>query len=126
MKKWIILSLLIAGAIGVSLNSCRNSPFIPVTPQVSFSKDVYPIIIGNCTEIGCHTSNGQHGGEGFSFSNYNDVMSYGQISPGNANKSRLYNALIGNGESLMPKQGELPDNDILTIYLWIEQGAQNN
>lgn len=53
-------------------------------------------------------------------------MSYGQITPGNANKSRLYNALIGNGESLMPKAKELPDAQVLTIYLWIEQGAQNN
>jgi hypothetical protein len=125
MRKFLALIFFAAFGLCLSLNSCRHSPFIPEMPQVSFSKDVYPIIVSNCTESGCHTQ-GNRRDSTFSFSNYNDVMSFGEINPGNANKSRLYNALIGNGESQMPKAGELPDNQILTIYLWIEQGAQNN
>ena len=107
------------------LASCSHTPLIPVSPVVSFSKNVQPLIIANCSMSGCHSNT--VGGELFPLMTYNDIASSDMVSPGNAKSSRLYTVINGaGGESSMPPVGQLGNDDVLMIYLWIEQGAKNN
>jgi len=85
--------------------------------EVSFSLDVWPIL-----EKYALTA---HGGKGGVFlESYEDILSY--VEPGNPENSLLYRALIGEGMPQMPPGNPLPDEMILTIHNWIEQGAKEN
>lgn len=84
---------------------------------VSFSQDIWPVIEEFALEA--------HGGRGGVFlESYDDIMNY--VVPGNPEGSRLYKALIGDGERQMPPSGRLPDATIQLFYDWIKQGAPNN
>ena len=84
---------------------------------ISFSQDIWPVIEEFALEA--------HGGRGGVFlESYDDIMNY--VDPGNPEGSRLYKALIGDGERLMPPSGRLPDATIQLFYDWIKQGALNN
>jgi uncharacterized membrane protein len=101
--------------------SCAHEAVIPNSPEISFSTDVQGIIIGNCTQSGCHASGSDH--ESFSLVTYDDVMKI--VSPGNARNSRLYESI--KQKSMPPSSAaSLTDQQIKYIYLWIEQGAKNN
>jgi len=103
------------------LVSCKNVPIIPDTPAVSFKSDIQPILIGNCTESGCHSST--HPRE-FSLITYDDVTQVGV--------DKIYQVITGKGIqgmfNMMPPSSKKPLNDqqVTTIYLWIQQGYQNN
>ena len=85
--------------------------------EVSFSLDVWPIL-----EKYALTA---HGGKGGVFlESYEDILCY--VEPGNPESSLLYRALIGEGMPQMPPGNPLPDEMILTIHNWIEQGAKEN
>lgn len=85
--------------------------------EVSFSQDVWPIL-----EKYALTA---HGGKGGVFlESYTDILNY--VEPGNPEGSLLYRALIGDGMEQMPPGNPLPDELILTIHDWIEQGAKEN
>jgi len=95
---------------------------VPDSPVMSFQTDVQPIIVGNCTESGCHASSG---GE-FPLVSYNDVS--GHLTAGDARGSELYKSITGKGAQLMPPGSRplLTNDAIRVIYVWIEQGAKNN
>src|SRR5947208_15897905 len=107
------------------LAACRHSPQLENAPVISFKNDVQPILSGNCMQSGCH-GNGSGGEETrFPLATYDDVI--GRVSPGDANGSDIYLAVTGKrGHRIMPPspQAPLTDNEIVTIYLWIEEGAQ--
>jgi len=85
--------------------------------EVSFSQDVWPILEKYALAA--------HGGKGGIFlESYEDILSY--VEPGNPESSLLYRALIGEGMPQMPPGNPLPDEMILTIHNWIEQGAKEN
>ena len=106
--------------------------------SVSFEKDVMPILNNYC--VMCHLPGGAQGG----LSLYPDAWSelvgipskqspLAQVEPGSPDKSYFYIKLIDSGESvggsgqLMPiQQQALSPEQIETIRLWIEQGAQKN
>ena len=104
--------------------SCVHKSDIPSEPQISFSQQVQPIIIGNCTQEGCHGTNKGGEEERLELLTYANVARL--VSPGNARQSRLYRAITGNGAGTMPPAGYMSEANIQTIYLWIEQGAKNN
>jgi hypothetical protein len=109
------------------LGACTHTPVVPANPAVSYSKQVQPVLVANCTMSGCHsTATGGYGEEAFSLMTYSDLIQKNMIVPGNAKSSRLYTAINGTGENSMPPNGALSNDDILLIYLWIEQGAKNN
>jgi len=112
---------MLAGVLLIS--SCTHTPVIPATPVVTYSKNVQAILVANCTISGCHDNSG---GELFPLLTYNDLMLRNLVVPGNAKSSRLYQSISGGGESYMPPSGSLNNDDVLLIYLWIEQGAKNN
>jgi hypothetical protein len=104
--------------------ACRHDPLTPLedAPTISFKDSVQPIIISNCTQDGCHGSNGRE----FELITYNDIA--GRVSAGKPHSSKLYKVITANALGTMPPSPNprLTDTDIKTIYLWIMQGANDN
>jgi uncharacterized membrane protein len=108
----------------VEFSACRHETDLSSFPEVSFSANVQAIIIGNCTQSGCHTNQGNDHHE-FPLVTYEDISGY--VSAGNADNSKLFEAIIGRTKVMPPPpQSMLTDEQIKYIYLWIEQGAKNN
>lgn len=109
----ILLSLVV-------LLSCTHDPVIPETPQVSFSDQVGPIFKSNCASSGCHDGSAQ-----FDLGTYATVRKH--VTPGDARGSDAYRAITRLwGESAMPPNGPLSEQQISLIYVWIMQGAKDN
>jgi len=102
----------------------RMSTTTAQTAQVSFGKDVLPILEANCLK--CHGSAMQL--SKFNLSSQELAMKGGTtgaaIIPGNADESRLYRLVAGLDKPRMPMNGELPAAQIATIKNWIDQGAR--
>ena len=86
------------------------------TSNVTFSKDIKPIMDANC--INCHN------GGTINLTNYNGVMV-------KVNDSTLYKAISyaytgANSSKNMPSAGKLDDCSINKVKAWIDQGALNN
>ena len=111
------------------------------TKQVSFSKDVKPILNAKC--LTCHDGSGEGSTKsGFSVQTYEGLKSgtkLGQVVvPGDAVSSSLYRMVAhqASPEIQMPPHHEeakaakklqpLTDGEIDTIKQWINQGALNN
>ncbi len=109
--------------IMIFLLSCRHEVVIPDSPVISFQYDVQAIIIGNCTQSGCHSSGSDRPN---ALVTYDDIHRI--VNPGDARNSELYQRIVGKSGSLMPPSSQrmLNENEIRSIYLWIEQGAKNN
>ena len=109
--------------------------------EISFSKDVKPIITDRCLE--CHDGKGEGSEEsGLILITYDDLMrgtKFGQVVvPGNSESSTLYR-LVGHkadpkiqmpphhDEALASKHmTPLKEEQIEVIKTWIDQGAKNN
>lgn len=102
-------------------------------PAVSFSQDVKPIIDKHC--ISCHTPDGQ--GEvasGFDMTTYDGVMKGARFGPmiiaNDVEGSNMIVLMEGRADPSisMPhgQHGAVPEEEIQTIRLWIDQGAKNN
>jgi len=105
---------------------------------VSFKEDVVPILNRHC--VMCHLPGAEQGGLSLypdAWTQLVDIPSAQsplmQVKPGSPEDSYLYVKLIDSGASVggsgqqMPGQQPALDKDqIETIRLWIEQGAQNN
>jgi hypothetical protein len=113
-------TFVIAGLIFMFLliNSCKNNG-VPADqmPQICFTKQVLPIFQNNCATSGCHDSRGE---SGYVFTDYSSIMQ--SITPGNAAKSKAYQAMTS-AFQLMPPNNPLSENNRTIIRLWIEQGA---
>lgn len=123
MKKSLIVTCIcILTATGFT--ACRHDPEIPALPEVSFSNDVLLILNANCNFSGCHTNGG--GGEAGSLETYDDV--FRQVEAYNANASNLFRVVSNHSLQIMPPapRSPLTNEQVKTIYLWIEQGAKNN
>lgn len=108
---------------------------------VSFSNDVQPILVKHCAE--CHQQNGEGAAaSGFDVSDYESVMrgtKFGPVVvPGSSISSSLYLLIAKktapeiqmpprHEESLSAGQGiSLPEYNVETIRIWIDQGAKDN
>ena len=109
--------------------------------EISYSKDVKPIINTSCLE--CHDGKGEGSEEsGLILATYDDLMQgtkFGQVVvPGDSESSTLYR-LIGHKadpkiqmpphhkETIASKRmSALTDKQIENIKTWIDQGAKNN
>lgn len=115
-----IFFLFMIACIVVMYVSCMHDPVIPDTPVISFSDQVQSIFVSNCATEGCHD-----GHERFSLQTYDEIRS--KVKPGDAKGSELYKVItkLSGGEA-MPPSGPLSDEQIILIYSWIMQGANNN
>jgi len=121
MKIKLSILLIAAGLLIIFADSCRREPDLTDYPEVKFSTEVLPVISANCSQSGCHSSGG---GEVFPLTNYEQIIA--NVSPYKAYKSSLYRAITGRNYQLMPPAGPLNDDQIRSIFVWIEQGAPNN
>ena len=104
------------------------------TTEISYQQDVYPIFVKKC--ITCHSppDGGGYKQSGLDMSSYETLMEgsiFGSaILPGNSQKSPLIILIEGRAGNLsreMEKRHEpITDQEINTLHLWVEQGAQNN
>lgn len=110
-------------------------------PQVSFSKDVKPILDASCLD--CHDGKGE-GSEKSDFlvTDYNNIMKGTQfgpvVTPGDSVSSTLYRVISHQTDPKiqMPPHHKvalaegrtepLQHDDIQVIKNWIDQGANNN
>lgn len=97
----------------------------PTSGDVSFKKDVLPILKDECGI--CHGSLG-----GWDASSYQSVMESGDngpvVNPGDPEASLLAQKLLGTQTigAEMPPGSQLPQDEIQTILDWISAGAQDN
>jgi ankyrin repeat protein len=94
--------------------------------RIDFARDVQPLLRANC--YGCHSASLASGN--FRLDRRRDSMpnrvgaNGARIVPGNSEVSRLYQRVSGTQAGLqMPPTGALRPEEIRTIKLWIEQGA---
>lgn len=109
--------------------------------EVSYSKDVKPILTASCTE--CHDGKGEGSEEsGLILLTYEDLMQgtkYGQVVvPGSGASSTLYRLIDHKADPKLhmpPHHKEagtsrlmapLSDMQIETVKTWIDEGAKNN
>ena len=111
------------------LTSCEDSS----TSQISFTKQVMPILTTHC--LSCHTSEGEgFKKSGLNMESYESLMKgtkFGPvIVPGNALSSSLVILIEGKADpTIKMPHGSLqmiPQNERDTIKQWIQQGAKNN
>jgi mono/diheme cytochrome c family protein len=116
----ILLVLLAA----VTTSTCTRE-YVEDLRGVCFERDVLPVFQSNCTQSGCH--NGEDRAAGYDLSSYDNILNRG-VEPGNYRGSAIYEVLVlPGGEELMPRApySRLTDDQITSIALWIEEGAQN-
>ena len=122
--KAVSIGALAAGA-ALALSGCTPS-------NVSFSKDVQPILAQNCAE--CHAP-GKQGyiASGLDVTSYQSLMKGGKfgplIKPGDALSSTLNMLVEGRAHPSirMPHgRAKLPDKDIEILKTWVNEGAKNN
>jgi hypothetical protein len=113
----------------ITLISCKHKTDFNNLTEVSYSKDIAPIINSNCAFSGCHGNNtGQQDEDEFILTTYSDLIK-GGIEPGSPKKSELYSTLKSlNDNDIMPRKpySPLTERQIQLIYVWIGQGAKNN
>lgn len=100
-------------------NSCKHDgiPASEMAP-VPFT-EVLPVFQNYCGT--CHNGNGQD--SRIDFTNYAGIQK--SITPGNASKSKAYQAMTRTFQ-IMPPNIAMPTNKRTLIRLWIEQGAKQN
>ncbi len=118
-KIYLFLSLLILFAVFSWVTSCTHVANIANMPEVCFTGDVLPIFVNNCAISGCHDGAGRE--SRFSLNNYADIIR--EITPGNADGSRLYQTIIAKSGNRMPPSQPLSLENRTKIRVWIEQGA---
>ena len=115
----------LAAAAALALSGCSPS-------NVSFSKDVQPILAKNCAE--CHAP-GKQGyiASGLDVTSYQSLMKGGKfgplVKPGDALSSSLNMLVEGRAHPSirMPHgRAKLPDKDIEILKVWVNEGAKNN
>ena len=94
---------------------------------VYFEQEVLPIFISNCSLSGCHDVTSRQ--DGIVLTSYTSIMNSGGIRPGRPRDSEIYEVITESDyDDRMPPppRNKLSDQQIQTIYKWIQQGAQNN
>jgi hypothetical protein len=92
-----------------------------------FQQQVLPIFISNCAMSGCHDVISRQ--DGVVLTDYNNIMTTGEVRPFNPNSSKIWEKINDNDPSdIMPPPPRNPlsqaQKDV--IRKWIQQGAKNN
>ncbi|NND77748.1 MAG: hypothetical protein HKN39_06160 [Flavobacteriales bacterium] len=146
MVKYIpqIFSLFILLLV-IFFSSCEHEPFPPLIEDpgpsdtvifvddpcdedsVYFENQILPFFISSCAQPGCHDA--ATGEDGVVLDSYENIMTTGEIIPGDPGDSEVYETITDNDpDDRMPPPPEDPltSEQIQMIFDWIDQGAQNN
>jgi hypothetical protein len=127
MKRLIIFTALFFLTAAV-LNGCYKDVNLP-TPaadpngppqQLSFSKDIQPILTTNCALSGCHVAGAQKPDMESGVA-YLNLVNGGFVNTTFPKQSEIYIQINGNMEEHIPNAA-----DRKKIYDWIRTGALNN
>mgnify|MGYP001822493516 FL=1 len=128
MKYTYQINFIFSLPLCISLIGCTS------TQQISYQRDIHPIIESKC--IGCHTPPYGDGYRktGLDMSSYKSILEgsiYGPvIMPGNSKMSPLNMLVEGRAGNLSREMDNrhkpITENDIQVLQLWVEQGAKNN
>jgi len=114
---WMILAF---GSVLFLNNSCQHEGILAdQLEEICFTEQVLPIFQNSCGTSGCHDQNSAK--NGYVFTDYASIMK--SITPGNADKSKAYEAITSTLE-IMPPDNPLPQDKRTLIRIWIEQGAK--
>jgi hypothetical protein len=126
----LLVSALILG-LGALVGCSRESP----DQSVSFKNDVFPILKASCLE--CHVAPDSEGyqASGLALSTYEELMKGTHHGPVviadqslNSSLNRLIEGRPGVDPSIQMPHGQikLPEDQLLMIRNWVDQGAMNN
>ena len=126
----LLVSALILG-LGTLMGCSRESPDKPG----SFQNDVFPILKASCLE--CHVAPDSEGYQtsGLALSTYEELMKGTRNGPViiagqslNSSLNRLIEGRPGVDPSIQMPHGKvkLPEEQLLIIRNWVDQGAKNN
>ena len=140
MRSNSLISVLGLFGLAMLIYSCKHEVPVPgfdgpiptesvsCEPQtVYFVQEVLPIIQGSCAISGCHDAASAE--DGVILNNYLNIVNTGEVVPGNAGESELYEVLVDSDpDDVMPPPGNTPltSSEISTIVNWVNQGASNN
>ena len=104
----------------------RPEPEPEPVPQVSFAKDIQPILKATCAVAGCHAGGAPKGG--LNLETYDNFKKGGNsgaaFKPGNGKGSNIVNRIDGGG---MPPGGPPLKQDQIDLFIkWIDAGGENN
>jgi YVTN family beta-propeller protein len=118
-------------ALSLAILGCSDDPTNPDDglPEGPYSRPVQRIFNQSCATAGCHGA-----GEtpsGLELTSWETVIAgsrYGEVViPFRPEESHLLDHLLGIAEPRMPlSRDPLPDEQIATIRVWIEEGARND
>lgn len=113
--------MIIPSFVFLMTSSCKHEVISADQMEpICFTEQVLPIFQNSCATTDCHDVTTAE--EGYVFTDYAGIMK--AITPGNANKSKAYQAITSDSE-LMPPDNPLPVDKRILIRLWIEQGAKD-
>ena len=122
------ISLIITSLACLCIVGCATQP------QVSYQRDVYPVLETKC--IGCHSPPHGEGYKkaGLDFTSYDTLMEgtfYGPVIVSGDSKRSTLNMLVEGragdlSRILKEKHNPMMDHEIEVFRLWVEQGASNN
>ena len=121
----LIAAILLAGGITGCYKDVLSPGQDPNAPpqDVSFSGDLLPLFIANCSTSGCHDAVPAHRPSLTAANAYSAITSGGFINTTVPASSTLYGA-VKSGQ--MPPTGALKPADVQKILDWIRNGAPNN
>ncbi len=137
MKKSVVLIFLFI----LTFVACKHLPSLtphgPNDPPVGgapcnadtvyFQNDILPIFQSSCAKSGCHNAASHR--EGIILTDYNNIISTGEIRGGDPSHGNIYSTITSSSSSdIMPPPPDAPltADQIAKILKWIEQGALNN
>ena len=130
-KKIIWLGLLMVVSMMVLFVGCTKTTTVPIdntpaiTTEVSFSKDIQPILTSSCAISGCHS--GSVAPNLSSAVALNSLVNGSYISVATPKTSSVYLWLTGKKAATMPLgSANNPSNINAKMLAWITQGAKNN
>ena len=104
----------------------KPPPEPPPEPQVSFAKDIQPILNATCAVAGCHAGGAPKGGLNLeTYVNFKKGGNGGAVfKQGNGKGSLIVGRIDGGG---MPPGGQPLKQEQIDLFIkWIEAGAKNN
>lgn len=117
--------------VSLILTACDNDKSIEpgVKDNVSFALDIQPILTENCAT--CHNPTEVEDPdfrEGFAYDSFEELITKGDVIPGDAEGSELVEMLEGKSAdgNTMPPSGPMSKTNIALIKKWIDEGAKNN